>query len=231
MPLTTPEVARMQSHIHQWEEAADDRSLFLRCYLAMTNNMLAAIEAEEFHDPLWINELVRHFAGYYFVALEAYERHPATAPAVWQSAHAATGDPDVTPLQKILLGINAHINFDLVLTLVDLLRPEWDTLSPDQRTARYADHCRVNAVIGRTIDSVQATILEPAMPLMALMDRLLGPVDELLISRLISRWRETVWRHALTLLATDDVTTQAEVLIRMEQEALAVGAFIYRADT
>ena len=81
MPLTTPEVARMQSHIQQWEAAADDRALFLRCYLAMTNNMLAAIEAEEFHDPLWIYELGRHFAGYYFVALEGYERQPAAAPA------------------------------------------------------------------------------------------------------------------------------------------------------
>lgn len=39
---------------------------------------------------------------------------------------------------------------------------------------------------------------------MDLVDKLLGPVDEWLISQLITRWRDEVWEHALAMLARPD---------------------------
>jgi hypothetical protein len=114
----------------------------------MTRNILSAIERREFHDSAWVNSLMERFADYYFVALEAYEKEPASAPAVWQVAHSMTRAPNALALQKLLVGVNAHINFDLVLSLVDMLGPEWDALAADQRSERYDDHCHVNTVIG-----------------------------------------------------------------------------------
>jgi hypothetical protein len=227
-PHTAPILGRMQARIHAWEATADDKALFLRCYLMMTSNTLATIQRRAFRDPAWVDRLLHRFADYYFVALEAYEQEPAAAPAVWRQAHAAARDPAITGLQKLLLGINAHINYDLVLTLVDLLRPEWQALSEPQRAARYADHCAVNEVIGRTIDAVQDHVVEPAMPFMEVVDTLLGPLDEFLISRLIARWRETVWTHAAGLLATDDAQEQARRLRAVEAETLQTAALICR---
>ncbi len=221
-----PVVARMQTLIRQWEERADQRAIFLNCYMMMTCNMLSAIDQHEFNDPAWVERLLHRFADYYFVALEAYEQTPTAAPVVWQLAHNATRDPGALPLQKLLLGVNAHINYDLVLTLVDLLGPEWADLSDSQRVARYADHCHVNDVIGRTIDAVQDQVLEPAMPVMDILDKLLGRIDEVLISRLITQWRETVWQNAIRLLETPEPGEQAGLIQRVEQDALRLGEVI-----
>lgn len=227
--MPTPEVpvvSRMANQIHEWERVADQRSVFLSCYLLMTRNILSAIEQREFHDPTWVNSLMERFADYYFVALEAYEQEPASAPAVWQFAHDTTRAPRTLALQKLLVGINAHINFDLVLSLVDMLGPEWDTLADDQRITRYNDHCRVNAVIGRTIDAVQEQVLDPVMPLMAIIDELLGPVDEKLVSHLITHWRETVWHNAMQLLEANEPSERSRLIGQIEQAALRIANLI-----
>lgn len=216
-------LAQMEAQVRQWEQVSDRRAIFLNCYLMMTRNMLAAIQNGEFNDPDWVGRLLENFAGYYFLALEAYERDPASAPSVWQLANQATRDPEAMALQMLLLGVNAHINYDLVLSLVDLLGPEWAGLSTEQRAHRYADHCHVNQVIGCTIDAVQDQVIEPAMPVMDVVDKLLGSLDERLISALLSRWRENVWRHAVRLLETSDTVEQDRLLQMVEKDAMRMG--------
>ena len=219
-------VTQMQSLIDQWENVADQRAIFLSCYLLMTRNTLSAICAREFQDPPWVDRLLHQFADYYFVALEAYDQNRAEAPAVWQMVHDLTAKPHVLPIQKLLLGVVAHINYDLVLTLVDILDPEWNGLSDRQRAARYADHCHVNDVIGRTIDAVQDKVLERAMPSMDIVDRLMGPVDEFLVSRLIMDWRESVWQHAVHMLAVPAGEERARLSQKVEADALKLGLVI-----
>lgn len=211
----------MQAYISQWETRCDDRALFLSCYARMTRNVQEAVQRREFDDPEWIDRLLQRFAEYYFAALEAHERE--AAPPVWQQAFAAAGDPEVLAIQKLLLGVNAHINYDLVFTLDDLLRPEWATLPATGRAARYADHCRVNDVISATIDAVQDEVIEPAMPLMSYLDVLLGPMDEYLISRLLTHWRERVWRYASQLLSASDAAARRDIRQEVERETLRTG--------
>ncbi len=218
-----PLIARMQSQVQTWEAAADGRALFLGCYQLMTRNMFAALAAHEFSDRIWVDRLLHRFADYYFDALTIYERDPAAAPAVWRMAHDAARRRETAVLRKVLLGVNAHINYDLVLTVAELLQPEWPDLGPAQRAARQADHEQVNNVIGRTVDAVQDQILDPAMPLMDLFDRLLGPLDELLISRVIAGWRHAVWRNAVALIETTGAESRRRLIARVETEALALG--------
>ena len=105
-----PVVVRMQSLIKQWQAVSDQRAVFLTCYMMMTSNMLSAIDEHKFVNPTWVDGLLNRFADYYFVALDAYEQNPTAAPSVWQLAHNAAGDHRAWPLQKLLLGFNAHIN-------------------------------------------------------------------------------------------------------------------------
>jgi hypothetical protein len=86
----------------------------------------------------------------------------------------------------------------------------------------------VNAVISRTIDAVQDHVIEPAMPPMALVDTLMGRVDEALVAYLIARWRESVWADAAGLLATDAPEAQAQLLRGVEARALRTARYIYR---
>ena len=226
MSSETSVITRMQSLIQQWEKDSDDKAVFLKCYMMMTSNMLMSIDQAEFNDPVWVDRLLNRFADYYFVALEAYEQYPVNSPLVWHLAHDVTRSTHSSALQKLLLGVNAHINYDLVLTLVDVLQADWPDLTDEQRAARYADHCRVNEVIGSTIDAVQDQVLEPASPALDLVDRLLGPIDEMLISRLISRWREDVWQNAVHLLETGEMDQQVQLIRKIEQDALEIGETI-----
>lgn len=230
LPFDVSVMYQMQTLIEQWEDARDGRALFLRCYRMMTGNVMEVVNLREFHDPTWVDKLLHHFADYYFIALQAYEQDPRRAPRVWQLAHHAARDSEITALQKLLLGVNAHINYDLVLTLVDLLGSEWNHHSAQDRDRRYKDHCRINDIIGQTIDAVQDQVIEPEMPFMGLVDRLLGPVDEILISRLIIQWREDVWTNAGRLLALDGVDARADLIHQIEQEVLEIGKFIYTKD-
>ena len=210
----------MQRTIARWQAKHDARAVFLSCYCLMTNNVLTAVQSAEFHDPAWVTELLHYFAGYYFAALEAYEKHDGSTPAVWQVAFASAEADKNKTLQLLLLGVNAHINYDLVLTLVDMLQPEWAALSAAQREQRYEDHCQVNAVIGRTIDAVQDDIIEPLAPGMDFVDAALGPFDEWATSHLIGRWREEVWQNALTWITAADSSAQQALRREIESKTM-----------
>ena len=213
-------IVRMQNLVRQWQETADARAFFLDCYLMMTRNMMAAVELKEFRDPAAVAAFVQHFADYYFAGLQAFEQDAESAPAVWRLAHEAALDHEVTPLQMLLLGVNAHINHDLVLTVVDLLGAEWGELSEDRRADRYFDFCYVNDIISRTVDAVQAQVLEPAMPLIVILDRLMGPLDERMITRLLAHWREAVWKHAVALMEAAGEDEKRQLLSEVEKTAL-----------
>ncbi|MBI1297591.1 hypothetical protein GC175_21850 [bacterium] len=229
LPQFVPNAAvldRMQAYIQTWEACADDKALFLRCYFLMTSNMFSAVETRQFDDPVWVHNLLHHFADYYFDALHLYEQDVSSAPLVWQFAHDAACSPGVSALQKLLLGINAHINYDLVLAVTDMLTAEWHDHTAVQRASRYNDHCHVNQIIGQSIDAVQDQVLGPAMPMMELFDRLLGPVDEILISRLITAWRENVWRNAAGLLDCNDPQARGGLVEQVHADAVKLARFI-----
>ncbi len=220
MSTETLVLDRMGTLIARWESAGDRRAIFLGCYRLMTANMLTALQAGEFHDARWVRALLERFADYYFDALAAYEHSRAAAPAIWRLTHDAARDPGTLTLQNLMLGVNAHICYDLVLTLVDLLEPEWAGRDGEWRDRRRADHRRVNHVIARTVDAVQDTVVERFSPRLDLLDQALGPVDEWVASQLIRRWREGVWRSAVQLLETPTPEARAALLADVEAAAL-----------
>ena len=220
MPSQPYVIEQMEHTIRRWESDADRRSTFLKCYLLMTRNMLTGLEKGEFRDPVWVERLLTRFAEYYFQALTEYRSRDQQAPSVWRRAHDIAVGGEAQVLQDLLLGVNAHINYDLVLALVDVLEPERERLTEEKLNERYADHCRVNVIIARTIDSVQDQVIEVLEPEMDVLDKLLGRLDEWMISSLITRWRDEVWGHALEMLWLE--TPSERERKRREVEALTL---------
>lgn len=214
---------QMNERVQLWEAAHDRRSIFLGCYALMTGNMLDALDAGRFSDDEWVARLLRRFAQYYFDALEAYEARTPTTPRVWQLAHDTAQHARFMTVQQLLIGVNAHINYDLVFATAELLQAEWPTLSAEQREQRRRDYELVNSIIGQTIDRVQDQILEPHSPWLELVDRLMGPVDEWLISELIEHWRDEVWRFAVQYLETSTAEEREALRAHIETSALRRG--------
>jgi len=209
----------MQQLIDGWEAPGDRRAIFLACYAMMTRNMLSAVESGQFEDGEWVYTLLNRFADYYFDALNAYDQAQPAAPAVWKLTFDAARRPQIHVLQHLILGVNAHINYDLVFVIHELLNAVWSTLPPALAQSRYRDHCRVNEIIYRTIDSVQDQIVERYSPSMSLVDAALLRADEWLLGRLIRGWREQVWQDATRLMAGDD---QAASGVRQAVETRAL---------
>lgn len=211
----------MQVQIDQWTSAGDPRATFLRCYALMTSNMLSAIETGRFQDPVWVKQLLQHFAEYYFQALNQYEKDLPETPVVWRYTFDETcRHSGHHVLQRLLLGINAHINYDLTLCLWDILHPDWFTLSPAIQQQRYVDHCLVNTIIAETIDIVQDTVIEAEAPRWSILDDLMGRLDERLLSALITHWRQHVWQQALQLIEAPTSAEHQALRQQLEKQAL-----------
>lgn len=220
---------RMTSIIEYWNREGDRRVIFLSCYTLMTGNMLVAVREGEFQDAEWVTRLVHHFADYYFKALDAYDSSAGNPPAVWRLTHDAAFDPETKVLQNLLLGVNAHINYDLAQAVTDLLAPEWQDLSEKEREARYDDYCYVNRIIAETIDTVQDQVVEHYSPIMDVVDIVLGPFDELFTSRMIDHWREEVWQHVVDMLESQQADRRERMCEALEAAALDKARLISKA--
>ena len=223
---SSPALRHMTDLIGQWEQKNDQRVIFLLCYAMMTGNMLDGMEEGRFKDAEWVDRLLSHFADYYLQALEKYEDPDLQTSAVWQYAHTVARSGEALALQNLILGVNAHINYDLVLATANMLEPEWSQLDEAGREARYEDYCQVNDIIGETIDKVQDLVLERFDPRLDILDKLLGPVDELLTSRLISHWRSDVWKNALQMVSMTTVDEREKLRQEIETTSMQRAKFI-----
>lgn len=216
---------QMDRHIQAWQRTDDQRHIFLSCYRMMTANMLKAVEANRFQDQEWVSKLLHHFADYYFDALACFDCGE-TVPPVWQQVHQYTHEGKLHTLQALLMGVNAHINYDLVLTLYDMLAPEWDSLPEAQRKIRLEDHRLVNEVIANSIDAVQDEIIERDDRFMALVDLAFGRLDEYLLSKLISSWRQDVWESAQEMLAAESAVEREGMRLEIEASVMRRGKIL-----
>jgi hypothetical protein len=101
-------------------------------------------------------------------------------------------------IQDLVLGINAHINYDLALALhhvgVDTKRDE-----------RYADHTAVNQVLQAAIDQLQDQVCDIYAPILRVLDFAGGRLDETLAHFSVAKARESAWLSAVALAnARDD---------------------------
>ncbi len=223
---TNTVIDRMMGLVRQWEAEQDQRAIFLNCYALMTQSMHTALAEGRFHDSTWVATWLSRFADYYFDGLDAYERQDPTTPAVWRLAYEATTRPHPHALQHLLLGVNAHINYDLTLTLVELLGSSWSTLTAEQRQRHQDDFDQVNVIIKETINQVQDEVLERHDWLMAWVDTLSGPLDEWFTGWLISGWRDEVWREAVNMMDCVDAAAREQCRLALETASLERGRWI-----
>lgn len=210
---------RMDVLLAGWKTTNDSRQIFLSCYRLMTGNMLESLDKGAFHDPEWIRTLLHKFADYYFNALNCYDCGEEVS-KVWMEVHQFTAEKKLRHVQYLLMGVNAHINYDLVLTLFDMLHQDWQHLTPLEQQQRYEDHCKVNEIIGGTIDRVQDELLSPADPVMGWIDKAFGRVDEYLLSVLITSWRKEVWDQACSMIAFSEENQREVLRLSIEKSVL-----------
>ena len=109
---------------------------FAALYLKVTKAVKQAIDAKQFHDSSQLEKLDVVFANRYLAAYHNWKYHRAPS-GPWAVAFDEVGDSSAIVLQHLLLGMNAHINFDLGIATVvagggkpiESLRADFDAIN------------------------------------------------------------------------------------------------------
>jgi hypothetical protein len=174
-------------------QRGDRRAVFLSIYAHMTRAVQRSIERGVFADPDWMRAYTVTFANYYREAFLAFEEGRLQAvPEPWRIAFGTAVAGDALVVQDAFLGINAHINYDLALTLRDV------GLDP-KRAEKRADHRAINDILARLIDAQQDALSELYAPGIDDVDAMLGRFDETVSLFSLTESRKQAWRVGVLL--------------------------------
>jgi len=187
-------VAMMQERLDALP-AASARRPFLSTYLRTTAAVGAAVRRGHFLDGAWVEEWDVAFAELYLRAHDAHANGNADeVPRPWRLAFAA---PDDLPaLRHVLLGINAHVNYDLPQALLAVISAE-DFADTSLMGRRRTDHERIDDVLASRIKDEDAELGDRK----TLLDRLLTPLNRLGSKRFLRESRQRVWHNVVELHA------------------------------
>jgi len=162
--------------------------VFARAYLRVTLEVVSRISDGYFEDPGWLAAFDVRFANKYKYALE----HPNDRPGPWKVAFdvAAAGERDL--LRNLLLGINAHMRFDLTAVLLD------GFVTDRQKAKRDFD--AVNRVMRLAIDPIEAVLEDRYAPWLRGGDSAALALDEEVTYRRFLRWRTSAWHDGMDVL-------------------------------
>jgi hypothetical protein len=192
-------IERMEALLGPLQEAGDARRFFHATYLRTTRAVRDALAAGLFSDPQWVERWDVAFAELYLDALTA-DSGGGAVPEPWTVAfRAAREQPAAPALRHVLLGMNAHINFDLPQALLAVISPG-EFADPAVTARRRADHQRIDEVLSRRVGA-EDTELARAGPPRSRTDVLLGPANQAASRRFLREARDKVWHNAVALNA------------------------------
>lgn len=204
----------------------DPRAVFVTTYLMQTRTTAETLEQQgTFQDPEFMNRLALRFVQYF---LDAYDHYEAGAmdqvPAPWKHAFDLATSGNSLIMEDLVLGINAHINYDLprALAVVGAHTP-----------AQEADFNRYNQVLFDNIKPVKAAIIDRYahegldVNWLSLADKLSFNLDDKLAETTFTLVRNNAWEQGQRLLAgdrtalDDTLGTAMDVVETIELEAKA----------
>jgi hypothetical protein len=167
---------------------------FLGTYRRTTLAVGKAVDAGGFEDPDWVERWDVAFAELYVKALDAH-LSGGTPSRAWRLAFDA--DPRLPALRHVLLGINAHVNYDLPQALLAVI-PDGDFTDASLMASRRRDHERIDGVLSSRVAAEDA---ELGMQGRTLTDRVLQPLNRLASRRFLREARIKVWHNTGELQA------------------------------
>ncbi|HEY3338790.1 MAG TPA: DUF5995 family protein [Propionicimonas sp.] len=167
---------------------------FLDTYLRTTSAVATAIDAGVFEDGDWVERWDLAFASLYLRALDAHLSDKGRPPRPWRLAFEAA--PNLPALLNVLLGVNAHINYDLPQALLAVIS-DADFGDPPLLSRRRRDHERIDAILSDRVAAEDVAI--SARSARTLLDRALRPINRWASRRFLREARQKVWTNTLEL--------------------------------
>jgi hypothetical protein len=198
--------------------AGDGIACFNRMYLEVTQQVDEQISQGFFADPAFMSFFDVTFANVYFAAVDALANEPTNVPAAWKPLFNARSKADIYPIQFALAGMNAHINHDLPIALVDACTRMHT--APDDGN-HHADYQRVDVLLDAAEQSIRQSF-ESSVVLEV--DRHAQSVLDLVGNWSINSARGVAWDTALALWQCRNVTAVEDLLMSSVARTVAMAS-------
>lgn len=175
--------------------------IFAYIYRRTTAEIKQGILNGEFDDNEGMERFDVIFAGFYIDAYRKFRRGERPSRS-WMASFLAE-NRELSIVQHICLGMNAHINFDLG-QVAAILAPGEKVYSLEK------DFMRVNDILQRLIDEMQARLGRTSL-LVRMADWLGGRHDEMLIDVNMRKSRQKAWDIACKLAFMDKAQKAATI--------------------
>ncbi|MGI8983296.1 MAG: DUF5995 family protein [Acidimicrobiales bacterium] len=179
---------RLESEIDAARRDADRRGWFAAMYRQTTRAVRDRVVAGAFDDAERMGRFVERFAGRYLGPMRDW-REARPVPRCWRQAFGV--GPDKLIIQHLLLGMNAHVNFDLAVVAAE-------TCPGTEIHAMHDDFVAVNDILGGLMPGVRSCIGRFS-PLLDVIDRVGGGEDDEILNFSIRVARDQAWSQALVL--------------------------------
>ncbi|WFO15120.1 DUF5995 family protein [Cellulophaga baltica 4] len=189
--------------------------LFAYLYRRTTAEILKEVERGSFEDNAQLEQMDVAFANLY---IDAYQEHTKgnSVSASWLFSF-ENATEELTILQHIMLGINAHINLDLGIATAA-------TMKGKELTLIEKDFNTVNDILFNITNEIQDR-LSRVSPLLFLLDLLGKNTDEKVIDFSMRKARQQSWNSTNLLWALDE-SQKPEAIAKIDLLVLELAKFI-----
>jgi len=209
---TIDEVLVSLDKVVDWSRINNKRTgYFAALYRKVTNNVKRGIETGLFDDGARMEKLDVIFANRYLDAFEAYANGERVSD-VWQLAFETTERWLPLVLMHLMIGMNAHINFDLGIAAAE-------TVEAEQLAELKPDFEKINDVLSELVDEVENELAQ-IWPMFGLLDRFAGSLDERLADCGMAFARDRAWSFAEEVSASNN---KVKTLNDMDKKMTTIG--------
>jgi hypothetical protein len=192
-PTAVSEVVRAMEEIDAAAVAGDGLKWFNWLYLNVTRAVVQRLAAGRLRDSTFLEVLDVEFANLYFNALRSWTGGLG-APAAWRALFTRRTEAPISRIQFAMAGINAHINRDLPVAIVQTCQKQ--AVGPVHGGPRYLDYTDLNptldALIATARRELHVRLLGDALPPVS-------HVENILAAWSVAAARESAWTNAEVL--------------------------------
>jgi Family of unknown function (DUF5995) len=178
-------------------------------YLRVTEGVRDNPPAEGWENPQYVERLAVIFAGLYFSAIASWQRDQDSVVRSWTPLFRSRQRRGIARVQFALAGMNAHINHDLPIALVQT--SEEQDIVPRRSSPEHRDFDRVNTILEAVTEQVKQFL---ATGIVGEIDQDLGQLDDMVALWSVRKARETAYTNGEILWQLRAASTLSDAFLR-----------------
>lgn len=209
------EVLAKMDEIISWCLANNSRAgYFAALYRRVTRTVRARIGTGYFDNDQRMETLDYTFAHRYLTAFQQWRTGDPSISACWKVAFDAVAAPKLIILQNLLVGMNAHINYDLGIAAAQVA----GTL--EGLESLHDDFNKINALLACLVPTVFTEIGELS-PLIHLVEDVGEADEEKLVDLVMDVARDFAWLFANELVILRDLPAYQQKLLSLKDQEVS----------